>query len=199
MVKHSTVPTAVARASIPGGVGLRRSGNKQIGVLARVATCELLWGCSAVAREVGVWRARAVAIPDRSLREDALSSLARKRGHTDGAALFWAITGVRSPRLLRVLVAYEVIWDFLDSTSERGATAGLANGRQLHLALIDALDPTRPISDYYRHHPWQDDGGYLRTLVEVCREGCLRLPSYERVRAPLVREALRTEVLSINH
>ena len=70
----------------------------------------------------------------------------------------------RNRRLLRLLVAYQIIWDFLDSVSERGASAGQANGRQLHLALIDALDPSRPLSDYYLHNPWREDGGYLNAL-----------------------------------
>lgn len=160
---------------------------------------ELVWGLPAVAREVKAWRARALCIPERTIREDALSSLDRKRGHTDGAAFFWTIPDARNLQLLRVLVAYEILWDFLDSVNERGAAAGQENGRQLHLALIDALDPGRPICDYYRHHPWRDDGGYLRALVEACREGCVRLTSYEWVRAMLISEATRAQVLSVNH
>ncbi len=154
---------------------------------------------AAVAREVRSWRARAVEIPDPLLRSDALGALTRKRSHTDGAALLWTIPRARDPNLLRLLVAYELIWDFLDGVNERGAAAGQLNGRQLHLALVDALDPTRPISDYYKHHPWQDDGGYLRTLVEVCRETCRKLPSYWAIRPLLVREAVRAQVLAINH
>jgi tetraprenyl-beta-curcumene synthase len=128
-----------------------------------------------------------------------LSALTRKRGHTDGAALLWTIPRARDPHLLRLLVAYELIWDYLDGVNERGASDGQINGRQLHLALVDALDPTRPISDYYKHHPWKDDGGYLQTLVEVCRENCLKLPSYWSIRPLLVREAIRAQVLAINH
>jgi tetraprenyl-beta-curcumene synthase len=143
--------------------------------------------------------ARAAEIPDPLLRSDALDALTRKRGHTDGAALLWSIPRVRDPNLLRLLVAYEIIWDFLDGVNERGAAAGQINGRQLHLALVDALDLTRPISDHYRHHPWKDDGGYLRTLVEVCRENCRKLPSYWAIRPLLVREATRAQVLAINH
>jgi tetraprenyl-beta-curcumene synthase len=168
-------------------------------VLLGVATRELLQGLPAVAREVRVWRSLAQAIPDAALRQDALSSLARKRGHTDGAALFWTIPAVDSRDLLRLLVAYEVLWDFLDSVNEHGASAGQRNGRQLHLALIEALDPVRPISDYYLHHPWREDGSYLRALVEVCREACSRLPSYERIRASVIQEATRAQVLAINH
>jgi tetraprenyl-beta-curcumene synthase len=145
------------------------------------------------------WQARAQAIPDTAIREDALSSIERKRGHTDGAALFWILPRHRDLNLLRLLVAYEIIWDFLDCVNERGAGEGTANGRQLHLALIEALDPGAAISDYYRYHPWCDDGGYLRSLVETCRHSCAALPSYGLVRPVLVREAQRAQVLALNH
>jgi tetraprenyl-beta-curcumene synthase len=101
--------------------------------------------------------------------------------------------------LLRLLVAYEIIWDFLDSTNEAGISAGQVNGRRLHLALIEALDPGGPISDYYRHHPWRADGGYLRVLVDTCRESCEQLVGFERVRQLVDREARRAQVLAINH
>jgi tetraprenyl-beta-curcumene synthase len=158
-----------------------------------------VWGLSAVAGEVRIWRARAAEIPDPLLRSDALTALTRKRGHTDGAALLWTIPRARDPNLMRLLATYEIIWDFLDCVNERGACAGQINGRQLHLALVDALDLTRPISDYYKHNSSQDDGGYLRTLVDVCREGCRMLPSYWAIRPLLVREAIRAQVLAINH
>jgi tetraprenyl-beta-curcumene synthase len=172
---------------------------RQLGALARAATRELVWALPAVKREVDTWRARALQIPDTPIREDALSSLANKRGHTDGAALFTILPRSRNTALLRLLVAYEIVWDFLDSVNEHGASAGQANGRQLHLALVEALDPERPISDYYRYHPWHNDGGYLQTLVRVCRDACTELPSYERVRALVVQEAVRAQVLAINH
>lgn len=167
--------------------------------LAAAVTRELTWGLAAVAREARIWRARAIEIPDPLLRSDALDSLTRKRGHTDGAALFCTIPHARNPNLLRLLVAYEIIWDYLDCVNERGASAGQANGRQLHLALVDALDLTRPISDYYKYHPQRNDGGYLRTLVEFCRENSRKLPSYWTIRPLLVREAIRAQVLAINH
>jgi tetraprenyl-beta-curcumene synthase len=122
-----------------------------------------------------------------------------KRGHIDGSALFTILPRARNRHLLRMLVAYEVIWDFLDSVNEHGARAGQINGGQLHLALIDALDARRPMADYYRHHPWKDDGGYLQRLVQACRESSRQLPSFERVRPALVQEAARAHVLAINH
>jgi tetraprenyl-beta-curcumene synthase len=172
---------------------------RQLRALIAGAGRELLWGLGAVAREERRWRTLAAAIPDRPIREDALSALRAKRGQTDGAALFSILPRARNRSLLALLVAYQIIWDFLDSVSERAAGAGQANGRQLHLALIDALDPARPISDYYRHNPWREDGGYLNALVNVCRESCTRLPSYERVRELVVEEACRAQVLAINH
>jgi tetraprenyl-beta-curcumene synthase len=159
----------------------------------------LTWGLPAVAREVRHWRNLADQIPTASIRADALSALTAKRSHIDGAALFSVLPAAPNRDLLRLLVAYEIIWDFLDSVNERSAAAGLLNGRQLHLALVDALDPTRPISDYYRYSPWHDDGGYLQALVTTCRESCVRLPSYERIRPLIVREASRGEVCAINH
>jgi tetraprenyl-beta-curcumene synthase len=160
---------------------------------------ELLWGLRAVSREIRIWRARALLIPDPAIREDALRSLADKRGHTDGAALFWILPHRRDLGLLRLLVAYELIWDFLDCLNEHGASAGTVNGCQLHKALVEALDPAQPISDYYLHHPWRDDGGYLRMLVEDCRAACASLPSYGRLRPLVVREAQRAQVLALNH
>lgn len=101
--------------------------------------------------------------------------------------------------MLHLLVAYEIIWDYLDNINERSASAGVTNGLQLHRALVNALDPRHPIASYYRLSPWHDDGGYLRALVTACRQRCERLPSYLRVRGPLIREAARSQICALNH
>ncbi len=152
-----------------------------------------------VSREVEHWRAAAASIPDDTLRHDALAAISEKRANIDGAGLFWTLSRTRSLDLMELLVAYEVLADFLDCTSERGARVGMENGLRLHRALIEALDPSLPISDYYLHHPWSQDGGYVRALVEACREGCVRLPSYEAVRPFVRRATLLTQVLALNH
>jgi tetraprenyl-beta-curcumene synthase len=113
--------------------------------------------------------------------------------------MFSVLPRARSPVLLRLLVAYEVIWDYLDNINERSAGAGVANGLQLHRALVDALDPQRPIADYFSRSPWPNDGGYLRALVTACRGHCECLPSYALVRAVLIREAARGRVCALNH
>lgn len=179
--------------------GLRR----QTATLARSTGRELFWGLRGASREVSHWRKQAEAIPDPQLRADALEALGRKRGSIDGAVLFWTLPDRRCGDLLKVLVAYEVLADYLDCVSERGAERGVENGHQLHLALVEALEvspPTTPeISDYYRYHRSGDDGGYARALVSTCRSGCERLPSYEAVKPFLMRAAGHSGVLGLNH
>jgi cytochrome P450 len=151
----------------------------------------------AVAGEVHGWRGAALAIPDRPLREDAITALERKRANIDGAALFWTLPSRRSPELLRLLVAFEVLADFLDCVNERSPDP--RNGLQLHRSLCEALDPKLPISDYYRHNAWRDDGGYLLALVQHCRAAVCALPSYEQVRPLAARATELAQVLALNH
>jgi tetraprenyl-beta-curcumene synthase len=175
--------------------GLRR----QTATLARCSGRELFWGLRGVSREVSRWREQAAAIPNPELRADALAALSRKRGSIDGAALFWILPDRRCGDLLKVLVAYEVLADYLDCVNERGAARGAKNGRQLHLALVEALEPGAPISDYYRYHSSDEDGGYARALVCTCRSGCELLPSYSAVKPFLMRAAGHSGVLGLNH
>jgi tetraprenyl-beta-curcumene synthase len=167
--------------------------------LGRAATREMLWGLRTVSREIHRWRAHAQRIPDEPIRADALYVLEHKRTHVHGAALFWTLPRERNHDLLRLLVAYELIWDTLDNLSESAAAHGQTDGQQLHRAIAEAIDPGSPISDYYEQHPWHDDGGYLRGLVETCRASCCSLPSYPLVKRLAVREAHRAQVLALNH
>lgn len=169
----------------------------QLRAVIAAAFRELRWGLRLVTEEARRWQAHAERIPAEPLRTAALSSLKTKRGHTDGAALFAILVPHRDVGLVRLLVAYEIIWDYLDTAHEAAATE--ANGRQLHLALIDAFDARRPLADYYCYHPWREDAGYLASLVETCRLESGALPAYTRVRTRLVREAERAQVLALNH
>lgn len=170
----------------------------QIRALAHATGRELAWGHRCSTRDIRRWRRAAEQIPDVPLREDAVRALETKRGNVVGAGLFSVIPKRRNTALVRVLTAYQAILDYLDDVHERHMTH--ANGVQLHQALVDALDPERPLAEYYLHHPWRNDGGYLRGLVEQCRQACPELPAYETVKPFLVREATRSqEVLPINH
>jgi hypothetical protein len=117
------------------------AGGIRVGVaLARASARELMWGLRLVSAEVEGWRTRAAQIPDPELRADALTAIRRKRGNINGAGLFWTLPYRRNRDLLGVLMAYEILADYLDCVSERSAGLGVANGRQLHLALVEALD-----------------------------------------------------------
>jgi tetraprenyl-beta-curcumene synthase len=176
------------------------TGRARVGAaLARASARELIWGLRLVSEEVEGWRARAAQIPDPELRGDALTAIRRKRGNINGAGLFWTLPEERNRDLLGVLVAYEILADYLDCVSERTASLGVANGRQLHLALVEAVDPAAGMSEYYRHHRTGNDGGYVRTLVESCRAHCAALPGYQEVRPFLLRAAGLSAVLAINH
>ncbi len=148
----------------------------------------------AVSYELERWRVVASVISDPLLRKDALDSLARKQDHAYGAALFWALPAKRDPRLLRLLVAYQTIWDLLDNVSERCPS----EGRQLHTALVDGLDQSARHDSYYGPCT-SGDGGYLDALVRYCQQACGVLPAYRLVRSTVRDGAARCAVQAVNH
>jgi tetraprenyl-beta-curcumene synthase len=172
---------------------------RQTAVLLLMAWRELTWGLRSVNNEVTRWRRHAECIPSDPIRRDALAALHHKRPHLDGAALFSALPTRRHLPLLRALVRYELILEFLDNLNERFADVGLANARQLHLALAEAVDIDGPVSDYYRYMPSCDDGGFLRRLVKACRRSCEALAGYHSVQALILHEARLAGVLALNH
>jgi tetraprenyl-beta-curcumene synthase len=172
---------------------------RQVTALASAVAREFGVGFYAVGVEVRRWRRRAEAIPDPCLRADALHVLDQRRGHLDGAAMFWILPRRRNRSLLRALVAYELTQDYLDNVSERAAAVNGGEGSQLYLALADAVEPDRPLSDHYRDQPWSEDGSFLRALIETFRVESARLPSIETVRPRLVRAAPLAAVLATNH
>jgi tetraprenyl-beta-curcumene synthase len=133
----------------------------------------------AARRERRAWSSRAEEIPDRALRRDAQLTLQTKWGHSEGAAAF-AILVPRSyrRRFVRMAIAYELVVDYLDTTSERPADDPFGNTFRLHQALFAALG-AEPVEggDWYSFHPQSDDGGYLAAQVAACREIFLSLPS----------------------
>ncbi len=174
-------------------------GARQLTALATVAGRELAWVIPNVTREVRRWHTVAVDMSQPALRDDATLTLRRERLNTEGAALFATLPRWRNLDLLRVLAAYQITLDYLDTISERPSGDPLGNGRQLHLALTEAVDPCGPTSDYYRLHPQREDVGYLSGLVAMCRAGCLRLASFEVVRAHVRRSAHLGTVQVPNH
>jgi len=177
----------------------RRGTPRELLALLGVAWRGITWTIPTVRRELDGWRQRASRIPDPALRADALETLRREHMNAQGAALFAVLPRRRNRALLRLLVAYQVALDYLDTITERPATDELAHGHRLHQSLLDALDPDAPLADYYAERPWEDDGGYLRALVETCRHGCAALPGFAVVRPLALSAAADLSVQVLNH
>lgn len=139
-------------------------------------------------RQLAGWRAKAADIPNPSLRRVAHEALA-KRGNIEGAALFATLApAAHRSATLRALVAFQTAYNYLDSLSERPSEDALANGNQLHQALLLALQPGVAHLDYYAHNRDHEDGGYLVAILDTCRDALALLPSYGTV-CPAARTA----------
>lgn len=126
-------------------------------------------------------RARAEAIPDAELREEALSSLTTKQFHCEGGGVFGGPSRDPDGRLLAFLLPYQTLCDYLDTVTDRGPSKEPENLRQLHQALVDAVHPGQPCADYYAHHPRRDDGGYAASLVRDAQNALAAFPGLHAV------------------
>lgn len=172
---------------------------QKLTALARAVALAGAWAWPLASIELDSWRRRAAIIPDGTLREQALRSIDQKRDNALGASLFCTLPKRRNQRLLKLLVAYQTLWDYLDNLSESATTAGAQNGYWLHRALVDSLDAEASPFDYYRFHPWRQDGGYLQELVKVCRRLSADLPSYSQLRTLILTGVRQCALQGINH
>ncbi|HTU78004.1 MAG TPA: DUF2600 family protein [Solirubrobacteraceae bacterium] len=151
--------------------------------------------------EVRRCRRRALAIEDPTLRAHALAKLTGEKLNPEGAA-FFAVLAPRRRRgpLVRLIVDFQIAYDYLDAINEQPDTAWLQNGMQLHRALTDAVSSAPSGGRYYLHHPRHEDGGYLVELVSACRAAVRALPSTAAIEPVLVRAVQRCgEAQSRNH
>ncbi len=134
-----------------------------------------------VRQELARWDQLARAIPDPVLRRLACGKLNGERLNPEAAALFAVLAPRRRRRLVvRLIVAYQVLYDYLDAVNEEPGCTSLHNGLQLHSSLSEAVLLHVPVSDWYRHHPRRDDGGYMLALTRACRGVVAKLPSLGR-------------------
>lgn len=152
-------------------------------------------------RELRGWQRRALAIPDPTLRAHACATLRDEHANAEGAALL-ALTAPpgRREQVVRLLVAYQVMYDYLDTLTEQPVARPLETSRRLHGALADALGGCAAAPDWYAGYPQVDDGGYLAALVAACVASLDTLPS-RAVVAPAVGRAVAraAESQSRNH
>lgn len=182
---------------------IRTCGLSRSAVFARAAGRYWLTVFPAVARELRRRRELALEIPDPVLRRVALEALECKRCNLEGAGAVELIAGRHSSRaLIRALTASQTMCDYLDLLAERPVDDPVANGRQLHQALVVALagEEGNRHEDYYAYTPHREDGGYLSTLVDDVRDSVAELPSLALVLEALGRAAeLIVAYQSFNH
>ncbi len=154
-----------------------------------------------VGRELCGWHKRARQIPDPVLHRLALLTQSVERGNYEGAAAYAALVPrAYRAQVVRAVVAFQTIYDYVDAVSEQPSEDPIANGRQLHLALLRALDPDSEHADYYEHSADGEDNGYIRALVQTCRDALGALPSYAAVAQPALRAASTIVAYqSLNH
>lgn len=150
--------------------------------------------------ELRAWEAKARRIPDPILRDHALAKLRDEHLSAEGAAAFAILVRPRQrASVIRLCVAFEVMYDYVDGIGERDVPDVLNNNRRLHRALVDAF-ACGDESNYYTHNRSGADGGYLPLLVATCRREFERLPARALVVDGLVRSAVRaSEAQSLNH
>ncbi len=138
----------------------------------------------AIRRERRHWHNRAKTIPDPTLRRLALEAQSVKQGNVEGSAAFAAFAPRRHRKdVVRAQVAFQSIYDYVDTLTEQPNDDPILNGKQLHQALLAALGD-RACTDYYAHNPQQCDNGYLQEIIDACRHAVRRLPSHASIERP---------------
>ncbi len=145
-----------------------------------------------VREQVKQWEQHAKDIPDETLRTLALEKIHSEHFNAEVAATLATL----APRAYRrtaieAIVAYEVMYDYLDGLTELPTADPIRDGRQLFKAFTDAISPDAGTdSDYYRYHS-SDDDGYLATLAHTVRVALGKLPGALAVTAAAIASATR--------
>jgi tetraprenyl-beta-curcumene synthase len=139
-----------------------------------------------VSRNLDTWTGICEMSGSEMLGKQAQESIRYKKFHAQGGSVYALYPNVQMKQTVRFIVALQTISDYLDNLCDRAGVESEAAFRQLHLSMLDAIDPTRPIEDYYRYYPYKHDNSYLASLVKDCRQLVKDLPSYG-----LVAEAIK--------
>ena len=134
-----------------------------------------------VHRELREWQEKAEKIPNDELRAQALSSIANKTFHCEGGAILALAAGEKKDEVIRFIVAYQTISDYLDNLCDRSTSLDPDDFSLLHQSMKDALNPGAMTRNYYDLRDDQEDGGYLIKLVQTCQSVLKGIQSYDCV------------------
>ena len=135
------------------------------------------------------WKNEAYKCVDDELRMQALNSIVGKDFHCQGGAVFAVPYPEDEELLLKLIIAYQTLCDYLDNLCDRANCLDGVAFRELHESLLDALTPGAELHSYYRSYPFQDDGGYIARLVKECHQCLEQLPSYDEVYPDIIQLA----------
>lgn len=143
-------------------------------------------------RQLRRWEHRAREIEDPILQALALQKLKEERFNSEVAATLATLAPKKHRQaVVEAIVAYEVMYDYLDGLTEQPTSDPLHDGHQLYQAFLDAITPgPEPTDGYYASRP-SDDGGYLKDLVAVVREVLAQLPATSAITRSATRAATR--------
>lgn len=149
-------------------------------------------------REIRRWAAAADAIPDPVLRSHATHAIVVDARNAEAVAALAAVAPRRQRRtIIELLVAYQVLVDYVDTLGERICSDEIGRGLELGMALVAAIEA--PVSPLHLE-PLGDDGGYLVALVATCRGRLWRLPSSALVAKEAAKAAIRcAQALAYTH
>jgi tetraprenyl-beta-curcumene synthase len=138
-----------------------------------------------VRHESRYWRKYAEAIPDPLLRALALEAQRVKRSNVEGSAAFAVFApSTHRTETIRAQVAFQSIYDYVDTLAEQPNENPVTNARLLHEALLVAFSDRSGHPDYYACCRHREDGGYLERLVDACRDALSTLPSATAIIGP---------------
>ncbi|MHB8242237.1 MAG: DUF2600 family protein [Solirubrobacteraceae bacterium] len=140
------------------------------------------------------WQARAQAISHPLLRALALEKLGDEGFNAEVAATLATLAPrIHRRRVVKAIVALEVLFDYLDGLTESPSQERPGDGARLFAAFTDAVAPaTERHGDYYRHHTCCDLSGYMDELVGTVRFALADLPGTTKLADLLRRVATRS-------
>lgn len=136
-----------------------------------------------VRKELDYWTTRAMQIPDKELKKQALASIHSKRFHCQGGAVFALLAGKQWKEAVRFIVAYQTISDYLDNLCDRSTSLDPMDFQMLHESMKHALlTSNKEVKNYYLYRNEQKDKGYLQELVRTCQQVMKNIKDVEYAR-----------------
>ncbi|GAA0332550.1 tetraprenyl-beta-curcumene synthase [Bacillus carboniphilus] len=139
-----------------------------------------------VHQELSYWKKRAEEIPNEELRKQALASIAGKTFHCEGGAILSLLSGAEAAKIIKFIVAYQTISDYLDNLCDRSTSLDPKDFEQLHLSMKHSVTVGAKLAPYYCYREERNDGGYLEELVVTCQSVLEQSKHYHLIKDHLI-------------